>query len=234
MTRLTGLRGLHAGLMVAIAVGAGSAVAGAETYTPVGDPWPGEHSHQQILNNVYGGEFHLLEDGVSYSNSVVTAHRVSDAEDQVWNLDLPVNIRTKAIFADYDQSLGYLPGESGPLTEYINLFDAAGDGYAVSGQALNVELTDEAFRWARSGRDGMVSSLEADNPDAADYMVTYRMEGLERLEPIYLLFFEDTFADFDFQDLVVEVAAVPSPAALGPGLALLGVLGLIRRRGGRK
>lgn len=230
MTPLIRTRGFMAAVVAATAIGLGGGAANAETYTDIGDPWPGEDSHQQILDNFYGGNFELLDDGVSYSNDTLTAQRVSDEQDQVWDLDLPVDIRTAAIFADYDQSLGYLPGSSGPTGDYVNLFDADGEEYDVVGSAAGVDLTDGAFRWARRGHDGVVSSLETDNLNDADHMVTYRIEGHGQLEPVHLLFFEDTFRDFDFQDLVVEVAAVPSPAAVGPGLALLGMLGLIRRR----
>lgn len=235
MTRLRQFRGLTMATVLATAVGVGASSAAADTYTDIGPPWPSEDSHQQILDTFYGGEFELLDDGVSFANGDgITAQRVPDNQDQVWDLDLPVNITSVGRFAMYDQSLGYLPGASGPLDEYVNLFDVTGSDYNVTGGAVNVDLTEEEFRWARRGQDGTVSSLNADNPEGDDHMITYEILGTDRLEPIHLLFFEDHFRDFDFQDLVVEVAAVPSPAAIAPGLALLGAMALVRRRRDRE
>src|SRR5687768_4021916 len=46
-------------------------------FTTIGPPHPGEDSHQQILNQVYGGSFSPVG-SVNFSNGLITANRVQD------------------------------------------------------------------------------------------------------------------------------------------------------------
>jgi hypothetical protein len=48
-------------------------------------------------------------------------------------------------------------------------------------------------------------------------MVTYRVTGLDTYETVWLLFWEDlpkNSSDLDYNDLVVEIRALPEPATL--------------------
>ncbi len=187
--------------------------------TPVEAPPSGEASHAEIFEGVYGGSFTLLPFG-SYSNGGVTALRVDDLADQLYPPDR-YQSTARAVYASYDQTFGYLPGDQDGT--FMLLLDVFGYGQSVTGSANN--FTPAAiFRWARSGTQGVIaSSSQADNPDGADQLVTYDIQGVSDTESIRLLFFEDVgpdTSDRDFNDLVVEVrtpfspvTSVPEPAA---------------------
>jgi hypothetical protein len=73
----------------------------------------------------------------------------------------------------------------------------------------------------------MQTSVSSDNPSDQDHLVTYRVEGPGG-QLSWLLFWEDSARPGlrDFNDLVVEIQAIPAPAAVllgGVGLALVGV-----------
>jgi hypothetical protein len=244
--------GVIVGAVVA-ALGFTGGVANAASYTTVDDAAFGEDGHRLIFEQWYGGgevgSFDLDVNNRDFIGSGaaagISAIRLADQntagpDDQIWNNamlgDGPISARAVARFAQFPQSFGYVPGVTEDVeTEFANLFDVTGSEFNVQGSATNIDLGHlESFRWAREGVAGVRhTSLEADNDDL-DHMVTYKIEGLDRLQPVYMLFFEDSFKDWDYQDLVIEIAAVPSPAAIGPGLALLGVLGLTRRRRNRE
>ncbi len=219
--------------VAAAALGFGASQAMAST-TTVQPPAAGEDSHEQIFENVYGGDF--VQAGNDFTNGTITATRIDDDNDQIWNLTKAVNTHARAVFASLNQTFGYIPGADGTLGDFVKLFDVTGtgtNGYTVGGQA-QVELTGD-FKWARQGSNGTASSENADNPDSIDHLVSYEISGIDAPKPIFMLFFEDLYQnngeyDADYNDLVVEVASVPTPGAFGAGLALLGVAGLVRRR----
>lgn len=243
---------------MALVIGLGAGVAGAATYSDIKPPAPGEFGHEGVFEQVYGGgagdgSFSLAGNGRDYIGSGVadgvTAIRLADdnpsgEDDQIWSGAMLGNLPTSAVatarFARDPQIFGYVHGVTeDPETEFQALFEVSGSGFNVDGSNLGFDLRHlEAFRWARKGPAGALhTSYEADNFDPKteqfnDHLVTYRIEGLPGLQPVYMLFFEDSYKDWDYQDLVVEIAAVavPTPAAIGPGLALLGMLGLTRRR----
>ncbi len=224
---------LTACLVVAAVMGLGLSQARAAT-TTVQPPAAGEDSHEQIFEQHYGGDF--LQVGNNFTNGTITANRIDDDNDQIWNIDHAVDAQVQAVFADLNQKFGYIPGDSGTLGDFVQLFNVTGDetdGYTVNGKA-RVKI-DGDFKWARRGGNGTASSKNTDNPDDIDHLVSYEITGLDAPEPVYMLFFEDLYQsnnqyDSDFNDLVVEVASVPTPGAFGAGLALLGVAGLVRRR----
>lgn len=199
-------------------------------FTTIKAPSSNEAGFNAILSSVYGGSF--VKTDYDYSNGTIKAVRVDDADDKLFPSGSYI-ATAKAVFAAYSQSFGYLAGASGG--SYVNLFDVTGSKFNVTGSA-NLEI-DEAVRFARNGSMGVLASSDpSDNLKNADHLVTYRIEGLGGNENVYLLGFEDkSGGDFDYNDLVVElrsvstpITAIPSPAAFGAGLMLLG--GLVARR----
>ncbi len=206
-----------------------------------------EPTHLDIFNTLYGGGF--TANGDNFENGVITATRVDDfgvggvlnvlsgsagdADDQVWSSDPLTVFSAKAVgrFAAFNQSFGVFEGESGGA--FQELFSVSGSGYAVTGEVSNVNLTGD-FRFGRSGQNGPQSSLDGDNVDGLNHLVTYEITGLNG-DKTWLLFWEDLNqgdpTDFDFNDLVVEVTAtvIPLPTAIIPALGTLAGAFVIRR-----
>jgi hypothetical protein len=215
--------------------GAGRAEAG---LSPLGaSKTAGEATPEQIFGHAYGGTF--VRDGNNFSNGTVTATRIDDdgGAEQRWNVNV-TSARAVAAFSGYNQSFGQVVNGS-----YQPLFDVSGKGFDVSGSAGAAGGRPAGgFTFARAGddrvlHDRVLSSSAADNRDAADHLVSYRVTGAGS-DPTYLLFWEDAIgrgSDFDHNDLVVELKAasgeallIPLPAAAWTGLSGLAGLGLIR------
>jgi hypothetical protein len=218
-------------------------------FTTISPPHPGEDSHAQILSHIYGGNFSAVG-SLNFSNGLITAQRVEDfvaregnptggedASDQTWRAAF-TNAVAEARFAAFQQEFGYFPGSSGG--SYIPLFPVVGAGYGVSGEATIPLLSNTLLRWGRGGENGIFSSKIADNTDNLDHMVTYQIleeqgtsgGGVESFR--WLVLWEDIrdnepFEDFDFNDLVVEITAIPEPTSVA-ALGLVSLLGLRRRR----
>lgn len=194
--------------------------------TTILPPRPSEDSHEEILSQVYGVDFN--PSGNDFVGGGLTAQRVDDDDDQIWTLP-SFGAEVRAVFADFEQSFGYLPGEDGG--SFQTVFDVTGDEYNVNGSA-HIDNLSGPFRFARQESQGILAiSDPEDNVDGVDHMVTYRILGTGAQFPVWLIFFEDLRADvsdFDYQDLVVEIRAVPTPAAFGAGALLLG--GMLLRR----
>ena len=177
------------------------------------------------------------------------AQGVLNADDQLWQADFQL-ASAEAKFAAFQQRFGYYDGLAD--TTYHELFEQTGYAYDVAGSADITALAGKTIRWARGGEDRIVSSRPMDNADLQDHMVTYLIVDQNQNPPeqtptvgrgasprtlTWLLFWEDKFlgeqlADFDFNDLVVEITAaeseiVPEPAS---GAFLLAGLLLARQR----
>jgi hypothetical protein len=228
-------------------------------FTTINAPIFAEDNRVQILSNVYGGTFTPVgPDNLNYTNGSITATRVNDLyqplvdpaptiiggggpiyDDQVWNGAFTL-ASAQAVFGDFHQEFGYFDGASGGT--YVKLFDVTGIHYDATGEADLSQLSGHTLRWARGGEDRVWSSQIYDNSDQKDHMVTYQISGLQDNKLTWLLMWEDKkvgeiFADFDYNDLVVELKAlpradVPEPTALMP-LAFVGLAGLRRKRAGR-
>ncbi|MCC6681621.1 MAG: DUF4114 domain-containing protein [Phycisphaeraceae bacterium] len=187
--------------------------------TPVQPPSPDEETQAQILAHVYGGTFNLTG-GVNYTNGSITAQRVDDEFDRFFNSG-PYDAQAHAIFAWRSQTFGYLPGESGG--SFQTLIAVTGSEYNVQGTAEDIDL-DGIIRFARRDNDYLVTTKPSDNSDGLDHVVTYQIEGLDTDQTVLMLFFEDlpasdSFADFDYNDLVIELrflgeVDVPEPASI--------------------
>lgn len=227
-------------------------------YTQINAP-VGEESHSEIFSFIYGG--HFTASGYDYTNGTITAHRVEDyvsfnnapspaqslvgdpgTTDQFFSANYAY-AQADAKFAVNSQNFGYINSSN----QYTKVFDQTGWGYQV-GENMTSNLTaasGQTIRFARNSNDDhwLMSSNPADNVDGKDHMVTYEIINnsvSSAAAPVrtWMLFFEDSpvgaqVADFDFNDLVVEVQAfantsVPEPTLLG--LASLGLLALRRRR----
>ncbi|MEM1212737.1 MAG: DUF4114 domain-containing protein [Planctomycetota bacterium] len=206
-----------------LALSAAPAFAGLTTIADSG----GEASHLEIFDATYGGGF--VADGAGFISASVSVERIDDEEDIAFGFG-SFSARSIARFAKLDQSFGYIDAGG----DFQGLFEETGRNFNVTG-SVGTTVLDTPVTFARLGTGGIVSSDPAANSDGRDHLITYKVTtGLD--DPFYVLFFEDLFgtaADDDFQDLVVEVrpvSMVPTPAAAGLGLALMGALTLRRRR----
>lgn len=199
-------------------------------YSTIGAPYGSEDSHQEIFQNLYGGNWSAS--GLDFtSDTGITATRVSDDNDQLIAPNVFNSVNAEAVFAGLSHSFGYFEGVAGG--SFTELFNVSGDGYAVSGSASNVDLSAGLFRWAISSPGGTYTSQDSDNAGGNDHFITYVLSGTGIPAGTMLLFMEDLTnppADWDYNDLVVRVTVVPTPAAVAPGMLLLGALGLARRR----
>ena len=212
---------------------------------------PARRAPSTFWSTFYGGTFVGAAWGaLQYTNGTVTATRVDDfgvnnsslalfggapgqANDQAWHDGTTLAV-ARARYARYTQEFGW-----------NRLSDLGGGNYALNG-GFNSLFTVDAnannminppqsttgpfhlsslFAFARRG-NGPGSpqySVETLNGDQRDHMITYQITGLGR--PTWLLFFEDTLgtrgADWDYNDLVVELGVVPAPSA-----TLLGAMGV--------
>jgi hypothetical protein len=223
---------------------------------------PGEIGHAAILSGVYGGTFSAS--GVDFSNGSITATRVHDfngfsghsqplnllgtnmgtANDQIW-VDGIAHLQAVARYAGYNQSFGYYQGSDDPSTGFTSgtLLTLSTNPFLGDGPTAGPINIQGEWRWGRTGTTTN-SSLNTDNADNRDHMVTYRItgSGLASLgysadAVVWMLFWDDQpydSSDRDFNDLAVEIVAVamaipiPAPIALA-GLGLIGVV-VSRRR----
>ncbi len=225
MSKRSGCKLLLGAAALGLSVLAGTARAG---FTSIGAPNygnGGEATQAEILSSSYGGMF--TASGLDFTNGTLTATRVNDNADQVFSGDL-TSSKALARFAQYQQAFGY-----GPSASPTTLFTVTGNKFVVSGSTGAVDLPAK-FSFDRvppAGSNGYaVSSLDADNKDKVDHLVTYELTGAGVSEKTYVLFWEDKLArqhsDFDFNDLAVEIkgvnaVVVPLPAAAWSGLVTL-------------
>ncbi len=214
--------------------------------TPILSPsfGAGEFNIEQILEAHYGGNFSVS--GVDFigggPGGNINAIRWDDvlapigqlsavnptpgsAADQIWK-NGDVSATAIAKFAGNSQQFGFDRGSGFEL-----LFSIGGNDMAATG-SNSVDLSSNTWRWVRRSSDdsNTFKSENSANADGLDHMVTYRLTGVDPTKTVWLLCFEDLpggtpGSDRDFNDMVVEVRAIPEPVtctllAVG-GLALL-------------
>jgi len=219
-------------------------------FTKIGAAPASEPSQHSIINTLYGGGFHKIGD--DFFNGAVTLRRVDDAMSVTPSMNIArgtigdttdasviegrFTARAVAKFSNNSQSLSIDRGGS-----VSHLFDVTGYGYDVSSTTAHGKCMGEMMTFTRSGDSGTHSSDMTRNADGRDHMITYEVLGLGTKEKTWLMFWEDL--DFspslpkrrthsDYNDLVVEIraTAVPLPAAVWAGGALLGTAGVFRKR----
>jgi hypothetical protein len=156
--------------------------------------------------------------------------------DSVWGDGTPtfhVDVR----YAANGQTLGWVN----------NVGSGSGDILTVTGSGLNPSFTyaigapptalSSSFTWYDKTDAGTWSSNPVNNSNDGDHMVTFWVTGSYANGNLingglgaYVICFEDlplAGSDRDYNDMVVEVSrAVPLPAAVWSGLAMLGGLGV--------
>lgn len=217
-----------------VVLGSACAMAQAATITPVSAPPADEMSHEQIIEDLLGGDF--LQIGNDFTDGVRTVTRVDDDADQSYDFN-SWSVLAQAVWAGASQSFGTL--EDGLL------FTVVGDEDNVSGSAFDSD-GGEGIVFKRFGSERLTVEVHTDptlNPDGRDHVVTYSylVDDVDGPVTSYLLFFEDRdekspLADWDYNDLVVELRGTPFDQDVftpEPGSLVLmgaGVLVLLRRR----
>jgi len=212
--------------------GAALISAGAQAgFTTVQSPFPGEASHAEILGDIFGGTF--IQNGNDFSNgSGVVVTRVDDDDDQTYDF---ATWSAEALASWSCAGHGFGTVQDG------SLFSVPGEQFgSVTGSVVNQpggsDITFARFGTEVSTQD--VTTNPGDNPDGNDHVVTYTysINDVQQANT-YLLFFEDlpggaAHADFDYNDLVVEITGtnIPEPSSLA--LIALGGVAMLRRRRG--
>ena len=176
--------------------------------------------------------------------------------DQIWT-DGQATITAKAKYAALYQSFGWNgDGAGGTGTTYIPLLtedDIGGPGVPllISGDFLwgcwptqryswqwddvdqcNHWYDNQGGYWHRNWpSDKKWWSMESQNADDGDHMVTYKIDGLGNPQTVWLVFMEDlslSVADRDYNDFVVEISAIPEPATAF--MLIAGAAILLRKR----
>jgi hypothetical protein len=165
----------------------------------------------------------------------VRATRIDDNDDESF-AGHKFLAKVVARFSDYSQSFGTIDHGN-----FNDLFDVSGNHFDVTGQA-EIDMTNGGA-FARSGESSTNSSINSDNPDGRDHLLTYKLSGGGH-DNEWLLFWEDlnltpalgqrrTFADYN--DLVIQLTAddsggnlVPLPPAIFTGPLVIGMYGFLQ------
>ncbi len=215
-------------------------------YTTINPPPGSELGHAAILSNIYGGSWSAS--GVNVTNGTHGAMRVMDA-GSIWGMTIPaaapelaqddvwsggvVSVAVRARYAGDSHVFGWIDD-----TAAVPAFAPI-----ISTGSLDTPVTltlSSNFRWAlQNTSTGLLfTSAPWSNPgvgsrsgETFDQLVTYHVTGPSGLSEI-ALFWEDRIAgqsaDYDYNDAVVTITAVPAPGA--GALAALGVIGLVGTR----
>lgn len=236
-------------LTTAAVLGALSSVSFAG-FTNVGKVPAAEHSQERMLEQFYGGDFTRI--GADFFNGSISVRRVDDGMTVNPAMSLArgtigdttdesfdganLTIRPMARFSGNSQSLSISDGST-----THKLFDVTGYGYDINSTQWSGELFGKTIEFIREGDSGVQSSITGKNSDGRDHMITYEVLGLKGKGKTWLMLFEDLNltpglakgrTSSDFNDLAFEVraTAVPLPAAVWAGGAIIGAVTLMRKR----
>lgn len=191
------------------------------------------------------------EPGLTAANGILDNHfglanlvRIDDSIDQNWRNDGRIMVKTVAKWAGFNQSFGYI-GESGEFSQILSV----NNRWSRPAGSFSANDSGEIFRFGLKPSSALLwTSAAADNSDAMDHMVTWRIIASKNLALIgaYVIAWEDLpgGGDGDFNDLIMLIkgdtslapdlpqvtgaaAPVPVPAALwlfGSGLLGLGMV----------
>ena len=182
--------------------------------------------HDHLASGDAGDPLHLLYGATSL-----------DDTDQVWT-DGIAAVRARARFAGYSQHFGWDGGLGTTQANFAaNTLFSVSEGYHEGAFTGPLAISGD-FRWARANNASGTSNLQwsevaANTVDGLDHMITYEVTGVAAPDVrTWLIFFDDQIGggDRDFNDLVVEIQAVPVPGAVLLGALGLGMVGLVKRR----
>src|SRR5439155_27336269 len=142
--------------------------------------------------------------------------------DQMWSGN-KFTVNAVAKWSGNEQELGVtnLNGDLHVLFPSVN-----GYGYDITPATKTINMDGQQFKWTRMGNAGLQSSLDSENEDGRDHLITYLVTGLPgQSGRVWMLFFEDmmktagtakngTYADFN--DLVEEVRPAINRVPLPP------------------
>src|SRR5438552_2702074 len=162
-----------------------------------------EVGQEQIFEHQYGGDWHKVGD--DFYNGGISAKRMDDfltvpsvlnvahgdvgfSTDQTWSGN-KFTVNAVAKWSGNSQELGVtnLNGDLHVLFPSVN-----GYGYDIAPASKTINMDGQQFKWTRMGDSGLQSSLDSENEDARDHLVTYLVSGLPgQSSPVWMLFFED-------------------------------------------
>lgn len=201
-------------------------------------------SWQKVGDDFYSGNMRAMrvDDFMQHAGIMdLATGQCGDATDQRWCAN-GMTVTAVAKFSSYSQVLSYVDSNG---TAH-QMMDVKGYGYNIDPATSTMDLNGDVFSWQRSGNSGTQSSLDRDNIDNRDHLITYSIEGLPgQTAPVWMMFWEDldktaslnlnrTWADYN--DLAVEVRSasvthpIPLPPAGWAGLITLSGAALVRGR----
>lgn len=204
---------------------------------------PQEGNLTDVLDGIYGaGNF----------------QRVDDNTDTIWapqmfgSTNAPSNASVVFQRKVGDDSVGFGWSQGSTYNEIFAPVSGNGSSPTPSNATVALSALAPSFTWTLDAAQGTFSSNDSLNPlpdnpgntptvNPRDHMVTYLVTGGSAFQAdrdTYILAWEDRFkggfADFDFQDYIVQadaVVPVPVPATLALlGLGLIGLGAAARRR----
>lgn len=234
---------------VVAASGFAAAVHADPQYTVVNPPPGSELGHAAILTNIYGGTW--SPSGVNVTSGASSAMRIMDA-GSIWGMSIPVGapelaqddvwsggevtVIARARYAGDSHIFGWI--DDSAAEPMFNPILSTSD----MGNPVTINLSP-GFRWALQNVSTglMFTSAPSSNlgigsrsGESFDQLVTYHVTGENGVNEL-ALFWEDRIggqsADYDYNDAVVTITAVPAPGAGAlAGMGLVGLVSLRRRK----
>ena len=229
---------------VSICLSAGSAMAGGAVFTPIqASVNPTERDHQTIFGEYFGSPFNQV--GLDFINDNLSLIRVADD-----GLPSPLNLftdnasnRDDQVFQAQSISVELISSEADDSHRFGIRQDSTGNAFEElistdGGPTVGTTTANSDFRFSLINDTTSKSFTSVIDSNGSffgpkfDQLVTYEVQpnirsGLEPGARQWVLAWEDrigqqAFADYDFNDVVVIVTVIPSPASAG----LLGLAGL--------